>query len=473
MKKLKLRGKEIEKIGFKDNELVSLVINEVQKHFKRSDKSEVLEVLEETLKNPRKYKDDPRLQKIARKLLKPPKTEKMPAPGKSQRFLNEVPKEYVVYGSGQIEPEALEQMETAMRLPVVLKGALMADAHSGYGLPIGGVVAVQNAVIPFGVGMDIGCRMCLSVFALGPEIIKSRKDMIKTILIENTRFGQKDYFKEKKDHKVLDRNEFSDIKFLKGLKDKAYEQLGTSGSGNHFVEFGMLDLPEGNDFNLDGGSYMALLSHSGSRNFGANIAQHYTNIAKTKCNLPKGAINLAWLDTDTEEGIEYWLAMNLAGDYARANHEIIHAKIASALGEKPVFIIQNHHNFAWKEKLSDGREAIVHRKGATPATKGIYGIIPGSMTLPGFIVTGKGNPESLNSASHGAGRKMSRSKAKEQYTQKDLKEALKKAGVELIGGGTDEAPMAYKDIYKVMQYQKELVEIKGTFYPKIVRMSSD
>lgn len=218
---------------------------------------------------------------------------------------------------------------------------------------------------------------------------------------------------------------------------------------------------------------MAVLSHSGSRNFGANIAQHYTSIAKSICKLPKGAVNLAWLDLDTEEGYEYWNAMTLAGDYAKANHQIIHQKISAALGENPVLTIENHHNFAWKEKLEDGTEVVVHRKGATPAHINIYGVIPGSMTLPAFIIKGKGNRQSVCSASHGAGRQLSRSKAKQQFSEKMLHGVLNKAGVELIGGGTDEAPMAYKDIHRVMEYQKDLVEIVGKFHPKIVRMSKD
>jgi tRNA-splicing ligase RtcB len=143
------------------------------------------------------------------------------------------------------------------------------------------------------------------------------------------------------------------------------------------------------------------------------------------------------------------------------------------LNEKPLQVIENHHNFAWKEKLTDGTEVIIHRKGATPARKDIYGIIPGSMTSPGFIVKGKGNPVSLWSASHGAGRAMSRAEARSRFTPKILKEALKRAGVDLLGGGPDEAPGAYKDIHAVMQHQKDLVEIAGIFYPKIVRMSED
>jgi tRNA-splicing ligase RtcB len=276
------------------------------------------------------------------------------------------------------------------------------------------------------------------------------------------------------EHPVLERKEFTEISFLRGQKDKAYAQLGTSGHGNHFVEFGIVSIKEGiQNLNLAAGDYLGILSHSGSRNMGASIAQHYTELAKLKRRLPKGAINLAWLNLEEEEGQEYWQAMNLAGEYSAANHRIIHEKLSQALNEKPIRVIENHHNFAWKEKLEDGTEVIVHRKGATPARKDIYGIIPGSMTSPGFIVKGKGNPVSLWSASHGAGRAMSRSEARSRFTPKILKEALKRAGVDLLGGGLDEAPGAYKDIHAVMQNQKDLVEIAGVFYPKIVRMSED
>jgi tRNA-splicing ligase RtcB len=165
--------------------------------------------------------------------------------------------------------------------------------------------------------------------------------------------------------------------------------------------------------------------------------------------------------------------MNLAGDYASANHHHIHERLASALGERALFRVENHHNFAWKEMLVDGTEVIVHRKGATPAGKDVLGIIPGSMTAPGYVVKGKGNATSINSASHGAGRTMSRSAAKQCITNKMVKQELQKHGVDLLGGGLDEAPMAYKDIRKVMNHQDELVEVLGEFTPKIVRMCGD
>ncbi|MDQ3073249.1 MAG: RtcB family protein, partial [Bacteroidota bacterium] len=181
---------------------------------------------------------------------------------------------------------------------------------------------------------------------------------------------------------------------------------------------------------------------------------------------------LAWLSLDSHEGQEYWQAMTLAGDYASACHHHIHRRMADALGEQPLAMVENHHNFAWKEKLDNGSEIIVHRKGATPAGKGVLGIIPGSMTAAGYIVRGKGKSESINSASHGAGRAMSRRKAMDLVNPKELKKHLEVHGVELVGGGLDEAPMAYKNISKVMHSQADLVEVVGTFLPRVVRMDS-
>jgi tRNA-splicing ligase RtcB len=223
--------------------------------------------------------------------------------------------------------------------------------------------------------------------------------------------------------------------------------------------------------NLPKGSYLTLLSHSGSRGLGGNIANHYSKIAMNKTRLPKEAKHLAWLDMNTDEGQEYWLAMNLAGDYASANHHEIHHKIARAMNQNPLKRIENHHNFAWKEQLADGTEIMVHRKGATPAGANDLGIIPASMTQPGFVIRGKGIDEGINSASHGAGRRMSRTKALGMITKSDLKDALEKAGVQLIGADLDEAPQAYKDINKVMAAQEELVKVLAKFSPKIVRMA--
>lgn len=387
--------------------------------------------------------------------------------------LNSESKSYQIYGAEAIEQGALQQMATAMKLPVTVAGALMPDAHQGYGLPIGGVLATNNAVIPYGVGVDIGCRMCLTLYDIPTGNLETKKEDFKKLLLNNTKFGQAT-FKTPKDHEIFERKEFSDLSIVREMKDRAWQQIGSSGGGNHFVEFGIVEILNPiNEYNLAPGQYLALLSHSGSRGLGANIARHYTNIAMDKCKLPQEAKHLAWLDLDTEEGQEYWLAMNLAGDYASACHHQIHERMAVGLREKPLAMIENHHNFAWKEKDTNGNEVIVHRKGATPAGKGVLGIIPGSMATPGYIVRGKGVSESINSASHGAGRTMSRTKAKQTILPGHVNKFLKDAGVELIGSGLDEAPMAYKDIRQVMNSQKELVEVLGSFMPKIVRMCGD
>ena len=349
----------------------------------------------------------------------------------------------------------------------------MADAHHGYGLPIGGVLATNNAIIPYGVGVDIGCRMSLSIYDLPDTYLEKESYRLKKYIVEHSRFGRKE-FDDPMDDPVLDRKEFQEISMLNRLKNKAYHQIGSSGGGNHFVEFGIVDIPKMDEqLKVPAGRYLGLLSHSGSRGLGANISNFYTKVAMEQCLLPKVAQHLAWLDMDSEAGMEYWLAMNLAGDYASACHRHIHFRISQALGCSPIANVENHHNFAWKEKDANGNEVMVHRKGATPAGKDVLGIIPGSMTASGFIVKGKGNVTSFNSASHGAGRLMSRTKAKNSLKQNYLKKYLKEKGVHLIGGGLDEAPMAYKNIDQVLNAQKNLVDVVGSFLPKIVRMAKD
>ena len=385
---------------------------------------------------------------------------------------------YAIFGREHIEEGALKQMGTASSLPISVAGALMPDAHQGYGLPIGGVLATEpNTVIPFAVGVDIACRMCLSIFDLSPEFLKREPHLLKKSLVEQTKFGIGGEVRDKFDERVMDLPEWQATKIIRDLKDKAYRQLGSSGTGNHFVEWGIVEVYENDPqsghagLNLPPGQYLALLSHSGSRGFGGTVANYYSKLAMQRTKLPKQAAHLAWLDLNTEEGQEYWIAMNLAGEYASANHHEIHHKLAKALREKPLVMIENHHNFAWKEQLADGREVIVHRKGATPAGPDVLGIIPGSMTQPGFVVRGRGNFESINSASHGAGRLMSRTQAFNNITRSQLNKALQEADIQLIGGDLDEAPMVYKDIETVIGAQRDLVSVLAKFTPKIVRMA--
>lgn len=380
---------------------------------------------------------------------------------------------YPIFGAEHIEAGALAQMETAMQLPVSIAGALMPDAHQGYGLPIGGVLATSpNTIIPFAVGVDIACRMCISVFDLPSTTVDSEKDMLKSLLMKHTVFGMGGTTKTHFDSSLFDKKTWKETKIIRDLRDKAYHQLGTSGTGNHFVEWGELQVRSKEIQGLPPGNYLALLSHSGSRGFGGNIANYYSKVAMDQTRLPAQAKHLAWLDLDKEEGQEYWIAMNLAGDYASANHHEIHNKIAKALNHQPLLRIENHHNFAWKEKLDDGTEVMVHRKGATPAGEGVFGIIPGSMSTSGFVVRGKGNASSINSASHGAGRLMSRNAAFKTLDKLLIARELHDKRITLIGSDIDEAPMAYKDIHAVMNAQKDLVDVVAEFQPRIVRMAA-
>ena len=464
MGNLKLTGKQLREIGFPQGRVISLAINIMETNFNHLSEGDALEVLRAIVQSPNEYANDPVLGHVAAMLLPKPQIEG------TEISLLKTAVEYNVFGREYIEDGALDQMKTASRLPVSVAGALMPDAHAGYGLPIGGVLATEDAVIPYGVGVDIGCRMCLSVFSIDPKQMEEREHYFTRELNEATLFGAGRQFDKTPDHPVMDRKEFDELPLLKSLQDRAWKQLGSSGSGNHFVEFGTVEIEEeDNILGLPVGKYLGLLSHSGSRALGANIANHFTRIAKEKRKLPPEASNLAWLDLKEQEGIEYWLSMNLAGDYASACHHIIHDKIAYQLGQQPLRRVENHHNFAWKE-MHGGKEVIVHRKGATPAGKDVLGVIPGSMTAPGYIVKGLGEELSISSASHGAGRRMSRTAALKTITHAEMKEVLKIRGVKLIGGGLDEAPHAYKDIDTVMKAQTELVKVLGKFYPRIVKM---
>jgi tRNA-splicing ligase RtcB len=466
MGKLRLRGKDLRNIGLTDNELVALAIQIANRHCKRMDKDAVLGQVAKVLQTPTDYALDPAWSHFAEILLR------TDAPPKMAQKLRAAPLPYARFGAAHIEAGAIGQMDVAMRLPVAVGGALMPDAHHGYGLPIGGVLATEGAVIPYGVGVDIGCRMCLSIFEAPADYIHDHRQSLKSLLEQHTFFGHQTD-PDPMDDAVLEHRAFQEIPFVKKLKNKAFQQIGSSGSGNHFVEFGIVEMKDRHTLGLPDGPLLALLSHSGSRGLGATIAQHYTKIAMEKCLLPKEAQHLAWLSLDDEDGQAYWRAMQLAGNYAAACHAHIHQRLARELGMARLATIENHHNFAWEETLKDGRKVVVHRKGATPAKMGEWGIIPGSMTAKGYIVRGKGEAGALWSASHGAGRLLSRQKAKSSFTKKELLDYLKMKGVELIGGDVDESPFAYKNIEEVMGAQSALVEVVGSFTPKIVRMDGN
>jgi tRNA-splicing ligase RtcB len=477
MEKDKISNTELKALGIEEIETLvnfSRVVNGLLKHNVMG-KAEILANVEALIDDPMPYalKKGGRFKNLAEDVIAMRKEGKFVKQERSNFKLKEEIAEFPVWGLEHIEVGALAQMRTAVQLPIAVSGALMPDAHQGYGLPIGGVLATTaNTIIPFAVGVDIACRMCLSIFDLPAESIDTETDKLKNILVDNTYFGigcmTKSYF----DSSLFDSSTWNETKVIRSLKDKAYAQLGTSGTGNHFVEWGELTLAQGALTDIPAGKYLALLSHSGSRGFGSAIADHYSKIAMTKTKLPAEAKHLAWLNLDKDEGQEYWIAMNLAGAYASANHHEIHNKIARALGINPLTRIENHHNFAWKETLADGTEVMVHRKGATPAGEGVLGIIPGSMSTPGFLVRGKGNVASINSASHGAGRLMSRSAAFKTLDRKLIAANLVEKKITLMGSDMDEAPMAYKDIHAVMAAQNDLVEVIAKFEPRIVRMAN-
>ncbi len=383
------------------------------------------------------------------------------------------PVPYRVWGEEHLDAATLEQMRNACSLPISVRGAQMPDGHVGYGLPIGGVLATRNAVIPYAVGVDIACRMKLTITEVPGGRLAGWKDKLAKALRHETCFGFGGEFRQedRRDHEVMEDPAWDDLpKQLHRLKRRAWSQLGSSGSGNHFAEFGILRMDKP-DLGVPPGEYIALLSHSGSRGFGANVARYYTQIAMENVLLPKHMKHLAWLDLSSAAGQEYWLAMELAGRYASANHDLIHRHVLRTAGLSPLFQVENHHNFAWKE-IHNGEELIVHRKGATPAGEGVLGFIPGSMTDPGFLVRGLGSKASLLSAAHGAGRLMSRSEAKRTFTGSQLQKALAEAGVELLSAGIDEAPMVYKSLRAIMEAQRDLVEPLAEFQPRIVLMAA-
>lgn len=383
------------------------------------------------------------------------------------------PISYRTWGEAHIEEASHAQMRQACSLPNAVGAALMPDAHVGYGLPIGGVLALEGAVCPYAVGVDIACRMKLSIVDLPPEALASEKlrPGLEEALERGTLFGTGGRWKRRQEHSVMDAD-WTVARVTRENKDKAWGQLGTSGSGNHFAEFGLLtlDRPE---LGLAAGEYVALLSHSGSRGTGMAVCSTYSAIARSKLPKKYGEFGyLAWLDMDTEAGQEYWAAMNLMGDYAAANHDVIHRNVVKLAGAKVLAGVENHHNFAWKE-THGGREVYVHRKGATPAGAGVLGVIPGSMASPAYVVRGKGNPESFASAAHGAGRVMSRTKAKEKYTFRAVQKDLEKKGIRVLSAGADEVPGVYKEIDAVMREQQDLVETIARFDPRIVKMCGD
>ncbi len=298
--KTKISGKDLLKVGFPQNNSVNIALGIIMRYRRKETKDAILSEAKEVLDEPSKFLTNRKWGKLSEYLVEPIKIR--------QHQLNNARAPFTIFGENEIDETAKRQLYDALKLPITVAGALMPDAHGGYGLPIGGVLATDNAVIPYGVGVDIGCRMSLSLYDLPASYFNGRQDALERVLDDNTKFGMSETHKIKADHEVLESSLFKEIPLLRSLHDKAYKQLGTSGGGNHFVEFGIVNLYNDID-SARQGQYLAVLSHSGSRSLGANIAKHYTKLAAKQCPLPKQVQHLAWLDLNTHDGKEYWEAM--------------------------------------------------------------------------------------------------------------------------------------------------------------------
>ena len=413
---------------------------------------------------------------------------------------------YKIFGQHLIEQVAIDDMNWIARLPYVVWLSLQADAHrvKEKHVPVGGVVKTLDCILPGVVGNDIACSVMLTVI---DQVVNDQAwwdqfyDAFDYILRTYTYFGimynplevhGNPLFDEigspKAIEALVDQLQHEDAKKLvRKLAGTARNQFGTSGDGNHFIEIGYTDttpvyIYNGKDWPISRtglrpspDSHLAILSHFGSRGVGAVIADYYLDLANELNPVPKGMEDNAPLFFDTDGHAEdYLVLMNWAGKFAQNSHAYIHDRLMVEMSKRGIidysqmskFSIYTKHNFAWVK--NDG---IWHRKGSTPAPVAEYAMIPATMGDKSQIVIGLGNEESGDSASHGAGRKMSRSVAL-QHIHGDTAETVKKRyGINLIGGGNDEHPDAYKSIKEVMDEQKEIVKTVGTFRAVHVRMA--
>lgn len=394
--------------------------------------------------------------------------------------MSDGPASFSIFGEmgTDVPHNAIEQMQTVMRIPPARVGALMPDAHYGYAMPIGGIVALENAVSPSFVGYDIACRMMVSVLDISPsEFLKNRKKILADMQ-SVSRFGLGSEFTgtDIREHIVMDEYLWMHLPYLTNLHDRAVKQLGSSGGGNHFFDalIGEVITPvswlvtrEGRKLR-EGEKFVAIMTHSGSRGPGHKSATRYLKLAKQETDriaqgIPKG---YEWLSLDSAAGQEYWEVMQLMGRYAQANHYMIHNHFLLKSGITSISRFENHHNFAWKAD-----NLIIHRKGATPARLGEIGIIPGSSGTSSYLVQGLGNPMSLYSSSHGAGRPFSRKEAKSRHSPDLYRAHMSTNDILTAGVNTDETFLAYKDIERVIELQDGLlVDVIARMSPKIVIM---
>lgn len=364
----------------------------------------------------------------------------------------------------QIEEEALGQARDLANLPFAFKHiAIMPDTHLGYGMPIGAILATKGAVVPNAVGVDIGCGMC----SLRTNLTDIETDELKEIMsiIRETVPVGFNHHESRQDESWMPEKK-GNLPIVEQEYKSALYQIGTLGGGNHFIE-----IQKGSD------GYLWIMIHSGSRNIGFTVANHYNDIAKEKnkaleVQVPK---DLAFIPEDSEYFDLYWNEMNYCIDFALANRKLMMERTKLAFSEIMPGVEFSHfinkpHNFAALEEHF-GEQVIVHRKGATRARKGEWGMIPGSQGTQSFLVTGKGDANSFESCSHGAGRIMSRTEARKTLDLEEERRILTDQGILHAirhKSDLDEAPSSYKDIDEVMANQAELVEVQIKLQPLAV-----
>ena len=365
-----------------------------------------------------------------------------------------------------VDMGALEQIKNAQRY-YASKVAMMADHHLGFGVPIGGVVAYPEHVSPSGVGFDIACGNKAVLTDADSIKTKTQINRIMDEVFKKISFGVGRVNEEDVEHELFDDPLWNELPVLRRLKDKAVAQLGTVGSGNHYV-----------DIFIDEQDRVWIGVHFGSRGLGHSIATEYIDIAKNKGYYQDG---ISVLHQDSEAGQEYIKAMDLAGRYAYAGRDWVCAKVAKIIGGNIMDEVHNHHNFAWRENHG-GDDLWVVRKGATPAFPGQRGFVGGSMGENAVIIEGMGGElaeHTLHSTVHGAGRVMSRTRAKGnpkkgvkgEISSLDMQKWLNEAGVVLRGGGVDEAPQAYKRLTDVLNYHGDSIRVMHTLKPIGVAMA--
>ena len=377
-----------------------------------------------------------------------------------------------------IEEGALKQALNLANLPFAHHHiAIMPDSHEGYGMPIGGVLAAKDVIIPNAVGVDIGCGMS----AVRTNLTGLTQEQIKIIFGGTKEYhgGIRSYIpvgfshnSKKQDESLMPEGyDISKMPVVEREYNSALKQIGTLGGGNHFIEIQQST----ND------DHIWIMLHSGSRNIGLQVAEYYNNLAielnaKWFSSVPK-KWDLAFLPLNSDEGQAYVREMNYCVDFAFASRKLMMDKIKNIFMnldvDGPIYfddMINIAHNYADVETHFH-EEVVVHRKGATLATEDTIGIIPGSQGTKSYIVKGKGNPDSFMSCSHGAGRKMSRTKAQENLNLAEEQKRLDDMGILHAmrhKKDLDEAPSAYKDIDEVMENQKDLVEIMVELKPLAV-----